>query len=69
LAISPRLSSSALPIDRCEQGGADVVHRHDWAENHHDVGVEDADGSRLARAGLPEGIAGLTRLHDRSPNT
>ena len=36
----------------------------DWAEDHHDVEVEDADGRRLARARLPEGIAGLTRLHE-----
>jgi transposase len=36
----------------------------DWAEDHHDVEVEDASGRRLARARLPEGIAGLTRLHE-----
>jgi hypothetical protein len=36
----------------------------DWAEDHHDVEVEDASGKRLARARLPEGIAGLTRLHE-----
>lgn len=35
----------------------------DWAEDHHDVEVQDADGRRLARARLPEGIAGITRLH------
>jgi transposase len=36
----------------------------DWAEDHHDVEVQDADGRRLARARLPEGIGGLTRLHE-----
>jgi transposase len=36
----------------------------DWAEDHHDVEVQDEDGRRLARARLPEGIAGLTRLHE-----
>ena len=36
----------------------------DWAEDHHDVEVLDEDGRRLARARLPEGIAGLTRLHE-----
>jgi hypothetical protein len=36
----------------------------DWAEDHHDVELEDAEGRRLARARLPEGIAGLTRLHE-----
>jgi hypothetical protein len=36
----------------------------DWAEDHHDVEVQDDEGRRLARARLPEGIAGLTRLHE-----
>jgi transposase len=36
----------------------------DWAEDHHDIEVQDADGRRLARARLPEGITGLTRLHE-----
>ena len=37
---------------------------HDWAEAHHDVHVEDADGKRLAKARLPEGIAGVARFHE-----
>ncbi|TKJ28102.1 transposase [Blastococcus sp. CCUG 61487] len=36
----------------------------DWAEDHHDIEVQDDNGHRLARARLPEGIAGLTRLHE-----
>ena len=36
----------------------------DWAEDHHDIEIEDEDGRRLARARLPEGIAGLIRLHE-----
>ncbi len=35
----------------------------DWAEDHHDVEVMDASGRRLAKARLPEGVAGMTRLH------
>ncbi|WBC19308.1 IS110 family transposase [Solwaraspora sp. WMMA2080] len=35
----------------------------DWAEDHHDVELMDASGRRLAKARLPEGIAGITRLH------
>ena len=35
----------------------------DWAEDHHDIEVMDASGRRLARARLPEGIAGMSRLH------
>jgi transposase len=36
----------------------------DWAEDHHDVEVQDEMGRRLARARLPEGIAGVARLHE-----
>lgn len=36
---------------------------HDWAESHHDVFVEDGNGSRLAATRLPEGIEGVARLH------
>lgn len=35
----------------------------DWAEDHHDVEVQDGTGHRLARARLPEGVAGVARLH------
>ncbi|SCL14250.1 Transposase IS116/IS110/IS902 family protein [Micromonospora rhizosphaerae] len=35
----------------------------DWAEDHHDVELMDAAGRTLARARLPEGVAGITRLH------
>ena len=35
----------------------------DWAEDHHDVEVMDGGGRRLARARLPEGVAGIARLH------
>ncbi|QIZ37748.1 IS110 family transposase [Saccharopolyspora sp. ASAGF58] len=35
----------------------------DWAESHHDVELMDAKGRRLAKARLPEGVAGMARLH------
>ncbi|MFC4537143.1 IS110 family transposase, partial [Sphaerisporangium dianthi] len=35
----------------------------DRAEAHHDVEVMDASGRRLAKARLPEGVAGMARLH------
>jgi transposase len=35
----------------------------DWAEDHHDVELVDEGGRRLARARLPEGLDGLSRLH------
>ena len=35
----------------------------DWAEDHHDIEVEDEAGQRLARQRLPEGLAGISRLH------
>lgn len=36
----------------------------DWAEDHHDVEVQDNTGRRLSKARLPEGIAGIVRLHE-----
>jgi transposase/transposase IS116/IS110/IS902 family protein len=36
----------------------------DWAEDHHDVEVQDASGRRLARARLAEGVEGIGRLHE-----
>jgi transposase len=35
----------------------------DWAEDHHDVELQDAAGRRLAKARLEEGVAGVARLH------
>jgi Transposase/Transposase IS116/IS110/IS902 family len=36
----------------------------DWAEDHHDVEVMDEAGRVLARRRLPEGVAGVARLHE-----
>jgi transposase len=36
----------------------------DWAEDHHDVELQDPAGRRLARARLPEGVVGIARLHE-----
>jgi hypothetical protein len=36
---------------------------NDWAEDHHDVEVQDGTGRRLGKARLPEGVAGVTQLH------
>lgn len=36
----------------------------DWAEDHHDVEVQDASGRRVGKARLPEGVAGVARLHE-----
>ena len=35
----------------------------DWAEAHHDVELQDADGRVLVRRRLPEGVAGIAELH------
>jgi transposase len=35
----------------------------DWSEEHHDVEVQDDHGRVLGKAKLPEGIAGIDRLH------
>jgi transposase len=36
----------------------------DWAEDHHDIELQDETGRVLARRRLPEGIAGITTLHE-----
>ena len=36
----------------------------DWAEDHHDVEVMDETGRVLAKERLPEGAAGMGRLHE-----
>jgi transposase len=36
----------------------------DWAEDHHDVEVMDDAGTVLAKRRLPEGVAGMTQLHE-----
>ena len=36
----------------------------DWAEDHHDVEVQDHTGRRLAKARIPEGVVGIVRLHE-----
>ena len=36
----------------------------DWAEAHHDVAVIDEEGTQLAKAPLPEGVAGVARFHE-----
>ena len=36
----------------------------DWAEDHHDVELMNEQGRVLARKRLPEGVAGVARLHE-----
>ncbi len=36
----------------------------DWAEDHHDVFVEDGSGERLGGGRLPEGVEGVARFHE-----
>jgi hypothetical protein len=36
----------------------------DWAEAHHDIEIEDESGRVLAWKRLPEGLAGITALHE-----
>ena len=37
---------------------------NDWAEEHHDVALLDEEGRQLAVRRLPEGVAGITMLHE-----
>jgi transposase len=36
----------------------------DWAQDHHDVELVDAAGRVLVKQRLPEGVAGMARLHE-----
>jgi hypothetical protein len=36
----------------------------DWAEDHHDIHLMDADGAKLASRRLPEGLAGIGKFHE-----
>ena len=48
------------------RGGRDTLRLFvgdDWAEEHHDVEVMDSAGRRLVKGRLPEGVAGIARLH------
>ncbi len=36
----------------------------DWAEDHHDIEVQDETGRRLAKARFAEGLAGVAQLHE-----
>jgi transposase len=36
----------------------------DWSEDHHDVYVMDEAGKRLGSRRLPEGLAGISKLHE-----
>jgi hypothetical protein len=41
-----------------------VVRGNDWAEDHHDVEVQDQTGRRLGKARVPEGVVGIAGLHE-----
>ena len=48
-----------------ELGGEKMIFvGDDWAEDHHDIHVLDADGARLASRRLPEGLAGISGFHE-----
>jgi hypothetical protein len=36
----------------------------DWAEDHHDVEVQDEHGRAMRTARMPEGVDGMARFHD-----
>jgi transposase len=36
----------------------------DWGEEHHDVCLLDTEGKTLARKRVPEGLAGVTQIHE-----
>jgi transposase len=51
-------------VERTRVEGVMLFVGDDWAEDHHDVEVMDETGRRLGRARLPDGVAGVSRLHE-----
>lgn len=47
-----------------DQGDVLLFVGDDWAEDHHDVEVQDEQGRTLKTARLPEGVAGMSRFHE-----
>ena len=47
----------------CEEAGCCFI-GDDWAEAHHDIEIENDSGRVLARKRLPEGLVGITGLHE-----
>ena len=50
-------------VGEVKEVGAVLFVGDDWAEDHHDVELVDEHGKVLAKKRLPEGLAGVTRLH------
>jgi transposase len=52
-------------VSPIEQGGElNVFVGDDWAEDHHDIHLMDAEGTKLASRRLPEGLAGIRGFHE-----
>lgn len=60
---SPTGSCGLLELSSIMEVGVLFV-GDDWAEDHHDVEVQDQDGKVLKRVRLPEGMAGMSRFHE-----
>ncbi len=56
-----RLEPVSVRLPRLETGVIFVG--IDWSEEHHDIEIQDPDGSALARTRIPEGLDGVGRLH------
>ena len=60
-----RVSFGSNRFDHIEQGGELTLFvGDDWAEDHHDIHLMDADGTKLASRRLPEGLAGIRGFHE-----
>ena len=51
-------------VTLCEENETLLFVGDDWAEAHHDVEIQDETGSKLTARRLPEGAAGISRLHE-----
>jgi transposase len=52
-------------FNHTDQGGDLIIFvGDDWAQDHHDIHLMDADGAKLASRRLPEGLAGIRGFHE-----
>jgi Transposase len=63
-SISSPGSSSTLDPKGWEEDRVELFVGVDWAEDHHDVCVVDAEGRVVAKGRVPQGIVGVARLHE-----
>jgi transposase len=66
--VSCPLAAVVVGVRAGRQGDRELEVRvlfvgNDWAQDHHDVELQDGSGKRLGKTRVPEGVEGIARLH------